>query len=103
MRNCYIRLDELYSKVIRAEESNNSDLVGQLESEYANNLLQIENHTDYDYLCLRYSLRKNKNTTLPTFKCKDYACFYWAKLWRVLLIILILLLPLIIVFLLKTV
>lgn len=95
MRNCYIRLDELYPKVKRAEKKEDHELIGQLESEYTSNLLNIENHSDYDYLCLRYALHNDKNTTLPPFTWIDRICFVLEKLWRALLIVLFFILPLI--------
>lgn len=85
MRNCYIKLDELFSKVERAEESNNSGLIQQFESEYTANILNVENHSDYDYLCLRFSLRNNNKTTLPEFRKSDYAQYIIENGWRVLL------------------
>ena len=61
----------------RAEDKKEIDLIEQLENEYFNVLKSIENHTEYDYLCLRFSLRnKNKDNkdnkddeknTLPEF------------------------------------
>ncbi len=93
MRNCYIKLDELYSKVVRAEESNNSELIQQLESEYTANILNVENHSDYDYLCLRLSLRNNNKTTLPAFRISDYFQYIIQKGWRVLLVFFYFVLP----------
>lgn len=93
MRNCYIKLDELYSKVVRAEKSDESELIQQLESEYTANILNVENHSDYDYLCLRFSLRDNTKTTLPEFK--GIECFHYIikKGWRILLTLFYFFLP----------
>ncbi|HCK66188.1 MAG TPA: hypothetical protein DHW49_07965 [Anaerolineae bacterium] len=44
MRNCYIKLDELYSKVKRAEKSENYEMLQNLEAEYTALLINIENH-----------------------------------------------------------
>jgi SMODS and SLOG-associating 2TM effector domain family 5 len=88
MRNCYVKLDELYSKAKRAEAGKNNKMIQQLESEYTGLLINIENHSDYDYLCLQYSQRKNPNTTLPLFTKQDHARFIWENLWRGTLIIL---------------
>ena len=97
IRTCYIRLDELYSKVKRAEEHNEKDSLEQYESEYAALLLNVENHTNYDYLCLRFSLRNQKNTTLPQFTKKSFWLFIWEKIWRVFLIAICFMLPVLLV------
>jgi len=86
MRNCYIRLDELFAKVKNAEELQDHKLIQQIESEYATLLLNVENHTDYDYFCLRYSLRSNEKTTLPKFTKLDSVIFYCEKFWRFMVI-----------------
>lgn len=82
MRNCYIKLDELYSKVKRAEASKDLDMLQQLESEYTGLLINIENHSEYDFLCLRHSLKNDSNTTLPPFTNLDNARYLWEKFWR---------------------
>ena len=63
MRNCYIRLDELYTKVKDSENNQNIQLLNDYHANYCDILLNVENHTDYDLLCLRYSLRKHNDTT----------------------------------------
>ena len=93
MRNCYIKLDELYSKVVRAEKASDDDAIQQLESEYTANLLNVENHIDYDYLCLRFSLRENKKTTLPSFTKTDFCDYLIEKGWRILLNFTVIILP----------
>lgn len=93
MRNCYIKLDELYSKSKRAEACEDSNMLQHLESEYAGLLINIENHSEYDFLCLRYSLRDNPNTTLPPFTKLDLARFIWEKFWRGILIIICFAIP----------
>ncbi len=99
MRNCYIKLDELYWKVKRAEEAQNADAIRQFESEYAAVLLNIENHTDYDYLNLRYSLRNDDKTTLLSFSWSDYLIFSWGKSWRISVTLICFLLPMVLAFL----
>lgn len=98
MRNCYIKLDELYSKIVRAEKDNNYELIQYLESEYTSNILNIENHVEFDYLCLRFSLRNNKKTTLPVFTISDYCRYFFEKGWRVFLTLFFILLPIIVTF-----
>jgi hypothetical protein len=87
MRNCYVKLDELLTKAKRAENNNDEKTLEGLESEYTSLLLNIENHTEYDYLCLRFSLRKNLDTTLPTFTRADFARYVFEKTWRMVIII----------------
>jgi len=99
MRNCYVKLDELYSKVKRAEKKENHDLIQQLESEYTAIILNVENHSDYDYLCLRFSLRNNKETTLPEFRKTDYCHYILEKGWRLLVALFYFILPVAIAFL----
>ncbi len=93
IRNCYIRLNELYFKVKNAEEVENSESIQQFVTSYNDILLNIENHSEYDYLCLRYSLRNNQDTTLPSFSWIDYFNFLVEKLIRLVLIILLFSLP----------
>ena len=85
MRNCYIKLDELYSRAKRAEANKDENGLEDLESEYTSLIINIENHSEYDYLCLRYSLRNNKDTTLPPFTKADHIRFLWGITWRVTL------------------
>lgn len=82
MRNCYVKLDELYSRAKRAESNKDDDTLEALESEYTSLLINIENHSEYDYLCLRYSLKDNKNTTLLPLSRADYVQYFWEKIWR---------------------
>ncbi len=82
MRNCYIKLDELYSKVKRSETSGDLEMLQILEAEYAGLLINIENHSEYDFLCLRYSLKNNTSTTLPPFTQSDLMLYIWGKLWQ---------------------
>ncbi len=93
MRNCYIKLDELYSKVKRAEESEGIEMLQNLEAEYTGLLINIENHSEYDFLCLRHSLKDNPNTTLPPYTRSDLAHYIWEKLWRGTLTVLFFAIP----------
>lgn len=97
IKSCYIKLDELFSNVKRAEEKKNEILIQALEREYSDIILNVENHTDYDFLCLRFSLRNN-TTTLPKFKPNDYAQYFVEKAGRILLVLFFISLPFIITF-----
>ena len=93
VRNCYIRLDELYSKAIRIEGMNEEDRISQIESEYTNILINVENHSDYDYLCMRYSLRNSEDSSLQKFNKIDYVRYFYSRSIRGLLTIIIFILP----------
>ncbi len=97
IRNCYINLDELCKNVIRAENSKDIKQTQQHESEYTKILQSVENHSAYDFLCLRFSLRNHKNTTLPIFYRTDYLNFIWSKFYRTSFFILLFITPIILV------
>jgi len=96
MRNCYIKLDQLSAKIKRAEDSNDTLALKEFEDEYASILIGIENHTDYDYLCFRYSQRNNENCTIPKLTFTECFGFWLLQLGNVLLVTIIILLPIII-------
>lgn len=93
VRNCYVKLDELYSKVIIAEQKENVDQIQELKTEYSAIIQNVENHSDYDYLCLRFSLRNNKKTTLPEFNWVNCLIYIFNKIWRYLITFLYFVLP----------
>ena len=88
MRNCYVKLDELYSRAKRAEAHKDEKALEDIESEYTSLLINIENHSEYDFLCLRYSLKDNKDTTLPPFTRADHVRYFLEKAWRAVLTVL---------------
>lgn len=96
IRNCYIRLDELYSRAIRIEKMNDEEKTSQIESEYTNILINVENHSDYDYLCMIYSLKNNKDSNLPKFTSIDYVRYFYSRIIRGLITIIIFVLPFIV-------
>ena len=93
MRNCYISLDELYFKVNNHERDSHSDAIDDFQKMYNNILLNIENHSSYDFLCLRHSLRNNNKTTLPPYTRIDFMHFIIEKALRIVLIMLFFILP----------
>lgn len=99
MRNCYIKLDELYSKVKHAEVNNDDRALSYLESEYTSLLLNIENHSEFDFLRLRFTLRDNKDTTLPPFTRKDYCDYIWGLVlrWFIIIVAFVISFPLIVI------
>lgn len=94
MRNFYVKLDELYSKVKRAETSKDIEMLQNLEAEYTGLLINIENHSEYDYLSLRYALKDNPQTTLPPLTRSDLVHYFYEKIWRSFLIVILFLIPL---------
>lgn len=95
IRNCYIRLDELYNKVKGCEKKQNEQLLKDYIANYSDILLNVENHSNYDFLCLRYSLRKKKETTLDVFTHWDYFQFIVEKSIRIFIVIFLFLSPII--------
>lgn len=93
MRNFYIKLDGLYSKVKRAETSGDIEMLQKLEAEYTGLLIYIENHSEYDYLSLRYALKDNPQTTLPPFTRSNLMHYIWERFWRGSLILILFALP----------
>lgn len=94
MRNCYLRLDDLYFKVKNAEEGN-SESLQEFNTIYNDILRNIENHSEYDYLRLKFSLR-NKETTLPPFSKIDYCSLIIRTLIFGICILAVFLLPFIV-------
>ena len=95
MRNHYIKLEELYFQAKQAEEQQDFDRICPLKSQYVALLSGIENHSEYDYLRLRYNERNNTDTTLPQFTQIDYINFYLQTAWRFFFVIIIFFLPVI--------
>jgi hypothetical protein len=93
MRNCYIKLRELYQRALRQE--NNDDIEGleKIESEYSSLLMNIENHSEFDYLSFRYSVKDKEDTTLEPFSCSDRIRYYWEKAYRGALVVLAFVIP----------
>ena len=100
MRNCYLKLDELYLKFKRAEEKNDPQLLQDLEAEYLTIIQNVENHSDIDYLTLRFNLRNDKDSTFyKNFFFFDYVQFFFEKAKEYFLIVLLFALPFILAYL----
>lgn len=93
IRNCYIKLDELYSKVKRAEQIQDTNKIQEFETEYSTILQNVENHSEFDYLCLRFNLRNDPNTTLLKFKFVDWLSLILGHIISKLFVIIYFLLP----------
>ncbi len=93
MRNCYVRLEELHQKASQAEEERNKAELQEIEQLYRELLIGSENHSETDYLYLRYTLRNNKNTTLPDFTKIDFLKYWLRSVTRLIFTVLIFLLP----------
>jgi carbon starvation protein CstA len=100
IKNSYIKLEELISRARRAEDSNDVSATISIESEYATILLNVENHTDYDFLAMRYSLRHSE-TTLPKLSWGECLTIFAKKVYRFFSLAFLLLLPLIFFILIK--
>lgn len=96
MRNCYIRLHELYYKVIESEKHNDSEKLFDYQSYYNDMLLNIENHSDYDFLYLRFDLRKKNDTTLDPFTLSDWIVFILQTFLKYMVFFITIFLPFII-------
>ena len=98
IRNCYVQLDKIYSAVKRAEKSQDIKMIENYETKYSDILLSVENHTDYDYLCMRHSIRNEEDTTLPKYTKLDFFHYILEKAYRLLVVVLYFCLPLMILF-----
>ena len=98
IRNCYVQLDKIYSAVKRAEKSQDIKMIENYETKYSDILLSVENHTDYDYLCMRHSIRNEEDTTLPKYTKLDFCHYILEKAYRLLAVVLYFCLPLMILF-----
>jgi len=96
IRHCYVQLDKIYSAVKRAEESQDIKTLETYETIYSDILLSVENHTDYDYLCMRHSIRNDEDTTLPKYTKLDFCHYILEKAYRLFVFVLYFCLPLII-------
>lgn len=94
IRNNYVSLATLVSRARAAENAGDEEELRRVEEAYGDKLVAVENHTEYDYLCLRYSRRRDKDTTLPPLQLGDWAAFMWARLWRYGLVLALTALPL---------
>lgn len=95
-KNCHIQLDELYLKILNAEENHSltEEKSEKFISMYEKILENVENHSSFDYLCLRYSLRKNtKNTLKPFGGFSDYLSLILFQAKRYFLILILFILP----------
>lgn len=102
-KNCYLQLDQLYHKICQAEKNNliTEDKLEQYLTEYREILETGENHSSYDFMCLRYSIRKNTKTTLEPFGTLDYLSFWFSIAQRYFVICILFILPPIFIFLFK--
>lgn len=98
IRNCYVQLDKIYNNVKRAEGSQDLKMIENCETIYSDILLSVENHSSYDYLCMRHSIRGDENTTLPKYTKLDFFHYILEKVYRSLVVALCFCLPFIILF-----
>lgn len=101
LRQCYIKLDELYSRSKQAEECKDIKSIDEIHGEYSNVLLNVENHIDFDYLCFRYSKRNDKGLN-PSLYRNELMKYYYEIGWRRFLVFFLFSIPLIIAWILLT-
>lgn len=87
MRNCYVTLDELYKKASGLKNDANSNLEEEIQRMYNTILLNVENHSNYDFLCFRHSMRNDPDATLPPFTWIDHLRFLAEKTIRIILVV----------------
>lgn len=96
MRGHYISLDILEKKVLEAENNKETKNLLQYRELYGKELNSIENHSDNDYLRLRWTRRNDKRTSLPEWTKKDFLSIIWVFIRGFLIIVLLISAPIII-------
>jgi hypothetical protein len=82
MRICYTDLDLIYEKCLKAENNNEDNQLLEIHESYSRILRSIENHSDYDYLSLRYAHRNDIKFTQSKLSCSEILFYYYSKGWR---------------------
>jgi amino acid permease len=95
MRRCYIKLDDIFGRVKKAEESEGG-VGSEFQLEYNECIGAVENHSEYDYLCLRITLRNDSKSGLPQVSKADLFKYFVEKGWRVLICVACFILPLVV-------
>ncbi|MBV6512650.1 MAG: hypothetical protein FMNOHCHN_02159 [Ignavibacteriaceae bacterium] len=93
-KQCYIKLDELMHKVKDSEENNKVGSLSTLTRSYASVLNLTENHSEYDYLKVKYySLRDKEYLAIKKIEIAKLF-LYWGI--NTILLLVLFLLPLLI-------
>ena len=96
MRYHYISLRKLADTAENIEKKDIQENVNKeneldcINKRYLEKLKDIENHTEYDFLCAKIN---NFSDDLKYKKIRDLASFYWGKVWRYGPIVILCLLP----------
>lgn len=98
MRNNYVSLELLESNIRVAEKNNKNEEVLEHEKYYCELLNSIENHSDWDYLLLRFSRKSYQDTTLPPFGKYEWIQFVFGYIYRASVLITFFILPIIIAY-----
>ncbi len=101
MKSHYISLELLECSVRNEEDNENMAELKNLEKSYCALLNSIENHSDWDYLKLRFKRRNGANTTLGRFNTYDHLLYVCGYTIRTLSIIILFILPIIFYYLVK--
>jgi hypothetical protein len=91
----YVRLYLLVDEAQAAEARNDAPELARLAKTYGDVLLGCENHSQRDYLALRYSMKGSRNTTLESFGLMDYVVYFSGTVLGMLVRVLLLAGPLI--------
>jgi ABC-type multidrug transport system fused ATPase/permease subunit len=75
-QSAYIKLHKLYRQALNNEKNNIDN--SEIEKEYDNILELTENHSECDYLQVRYSVRNDENykEVNQKFECSDYFAYF---------------------------
>ena len=80
----YIRLRLLLDEAQLAETQNDQHELKRINHSYADILQSCENHSELDYLKLRFELRNSKQKTVEDMTTQDYVRYYAGFASRVL-------------------
>lgn len=96
MKSHYISLELLEFNVRNAENNENKDELKKLEKSYCDFLNSVENHSDWDYLKLRFTRRNDPDTTLGSFNNYDHFIYWCEYTLRTVLIFILFIFPILI-------
>lgn len=92
IKHCYIELEGLYLESLNAEKMEDTqgrNEIKRISTEYQKILNNVENHSPYDYLVLRFEQRNNPKSNLPKMSCFDYLELCSKKLFFILIVFLV--------------
>ncbi len=98
LKNCYIKLDEIFRKAVSAEEKRSNE-IEIISKEYDNVLLFSENHSTYDYLNVLYLNKNSKqnNDDYPIITKFQIFQLFLYKIFRKVIFLVLFIFPVILV------